>query len=91
MKRDRPPSTGDAAPADVEHLLDLLEAEHPDPVDLFEDELARRLGIERHPAMTCDLWRRRRVEAIEAAGSRADVEARRVEADFERGTAVAGT
>lgn len=91
MKRHPPPSTGNALPADLEELLDLLEEKYPDPVDLFEDELARRLGIERHPAMTYDLWRRRRVEAIEAAGSRADAEARRVEADFERSAAGAAT
>jgi hypothetical protein len=55
---------------------------HLDPVDHFEDELARRLGIERHPAMTYEVWRRHRVEAIEARGAKADREALRLEVDL---------
>lgn len=67
---------------DVETLLELLAVEYPGPVDIFEDELAQRLGFERHPALDYDSWRRRRVEAIEAAGAAADEEAIGLEAEL---------
>jgi hypothetical protein len=44
-----------------------LAEEFPDPVDVFEDDLARRLGLRRHPAMPLDQWRRLRVHFINAA------------------------
>lgn len=67
---------------DIDLLSALWEAEDPDPVDVFEDELARRLGFERHPELDYDAWRRRRVEAIEAAGAAADEEAIALEAEL---------
>ncbi len=40
--------------------------EYPDPVDVFEDELAVRLGLRRHPDLSLDEWRQVRVRYIEA-------------------------
>ena len=54
-------------PGAVEELLAALDREHPDPVDLFEDELARRLGCVRHPSCSREDWRGQRVKLIEAA------------------------
>ncbi len=36
-------------------------------VDLFEDELAARIGFVRHPSCPLDEWRRQRVRLIDAA------------------------
>ncbi len=36
-------------------------------MDLFEDELARRLGLVQHPRCSLASWRRHRVRLIEAA------------------------
>jgi hypothetical protein len=69
---------------DVDALLALLDEEYPEPVDVFEDELARRLGVERHPGTPYALWRRRRVEVIAAAGEYADREARWLEDELLR-------
>ena len=43
-----------------------MERLDPCPVDAFEDELARRLGIERHPSLDVKEWRRLRVDLIES-------------------------
>ncbi len=52
--------------AKVEELAAELAEAFPDPVDVFEDDLARELGLRRHPAMPLDQWRpRRRVSAGE--------------------------
>jgi len=51
----------------VEDLLAALDRDYPDPADLFEDELARRLGCVRHPSCLYEDWRRQRVRLIEAA------------------------
>lgn len=66
---------------DVDALLVLLDEEYPEPVDVFEDELARRLGVERHPGMPYSVWRRHRVAVIEAAGEAANTEAVQLEAE----------
>ena len=52
--------------AAVEELSAELEAAFPDPVDVFEDDLARQLGLRRHPALAQDEWRRVRVRYIES-------------------------
>ena len=51
----------------VDALSKALEAEFPDPVDVFEDELAGRLGFARHPSCPLDQCRRQRVRLIDAA------------------------
>ncbi len=51
----------------VDELLRTLEAEFPDPVDVFEDALVARLGLVRHPSCPLDQWRRQRVRLIDAA------------------------
>ncbi len=48
-------------PAAVDDLLAALDLEHPDPVDVFEDELARRLGCVRGPGCSYEDWRGQRV------------------------------
>ena len=52
---------------DVDALLELWDAVDPDPVDLFEDALAARLGLRRGPGSTKEQWRRDRVRFIDAA------------------------
>lgn len=54
-------------PEAVEELLALWRASDPDPVDLFEEKLAREIGLVRYPRMTEEEWRRVRVVAIDAA------------------------
>ncbi len=44
-----------------------MEEAFPDPVDVFEDALANKLGLERHPGMPLDEWRWVRVRFIEQA------------------------
>jgi len=56
-----------APSAAVDELMESLDREYPDPVDVFEDELARRLGSVRHPSCSYDDWRRQRVRMIETA------------------------
>ena len=51
----------------IDDLLAAWERESPDPVALFEDELARRLGLVQHPHCSQPSWRRQRVRVIEAA------------------------
>lgn len=41
-----------------------LQRAFPDPVDLYEDALARSLGLHRHPTCPRDLWRRFRVRFL---------------------------
>ena len=41
-----------------------LAEEFPDPVDVFEDDLAAQLGLRRHPDLSQDEWRRLRVRFI---------------------------
>ncbi len=60
-------------PDAVGDLPATLDREHPDPVDLFEDELARRLGCVRHPSTSREDWRLQRVRLIEAAGPSEDL------------------
>lgn len=63
----------------VEELLRLEAELFPDEVDWFEDELAHRLGIDRGLGIDLVQWRKIRVRAIEATGSRADAVAAQVE------------
>ena len=51
----------------VEELLQAWGIEFPDPVDVFEDELAARLGLVRHPSCSLEDWRTQRVRLIDAA------------------------
>ena len=51
----------------IEDLLEAWEREYPDPVDLFEDELARRFGLVQNPHCCPASWRQHRVRLIEAA------------------------
>ena len=51
----------------IDDLLEAWQRESPDPVDLFEDELARRLGLVQHPHCSPASWRQHRVRLIEAA------------------------
>ncbi len=39
--------------------------EFPDPVDVFEDELAEQMGLRRHPELSLHEWRVVRVQFIE--------------------------
>ena len=50
----------------LEELMALADWLYPDPVDLYEDELARRLGLVRHPSAAYEEWRRQRVAFIES-------------------------
>lgn len=50
----------------VSLLVDLLEAEFPDPVDVFEDAAAKSLGLQRHPLLPQSDWRRLRVAFLDA-------------------------
>ncbi len=50
----------------VEDLHQTLLRRYPDPVDVFEDDLARELGLERHPHLSLAEWRRARVRFIDA-------------------------
>lgn len=50
----------------VKVLSALLEQEYPEPVDVFEDDLARRLGLERHPRLALATWRELRVSFLSA-------------------------
>lgn len=52
---------------DLEQLLLQLAKEFPDPVDVFEDGVARRLGLARGPGCDQDTWRQLRVRFIDAA------------------------
>lgn len=64
---------GTTMPDDPLNALLALDADlHPDPVDVFENFLAARLGLTRHPSFDQAAWRRIRVAFIEAAGERAD-------------------
>lgn len=64
---------GATVPEDpLDSLLALDTDLHPDPVDVFEDLLAARLGLTRHPGLDQASWRRLRVAFIEATGERAD-------------------
>ncbi len=56
----------------VNEFLALYDQQYPEEVDLFEDRLARLLGVRRHPATSLSEWRALRVRAIEAAGDEAD-------------------
>ena len=60
-------SSGIDLTAAEQELMDAIDRQYPDPADLFEDELARRLGCVRHPSCSCEDWRGRRVRLIEAA------------------------
>lgn len=50
--------TKDDFEAAVEELNAALIREFPDPVDVFEDDLAEKLGLKRGPGMSLDEWRR---------------------------------
>lgn len=56
----------------LDGILTLDTDLHPDPVDVFEDLLAARLGLSRCPRFFQERWRRLRVAFIEAASERAD-------------------
>jgi hypothetical protein len=53
---------------DVDLLLSLIEHLNPDPtdVDRFENNLARNLGLRRHPACPESAWVRHRVRFLVA-------------------------
>ena len=53
--------------AAVDEMHAVLMHRFPDPVDVFEDQLAQELGLERAPGMSLEEWRRTRVRFIEAA------------------------
>lgn len=42
----------------------------PDPVDVFEDDLAQELVLVRDPALPCEEWRRLRVQFVDAADAK---------------------
>lgn len=50
----------------VDELLRLANEHYPDPIDVFEDDLAAQLGITRHPGLPYKEWRRIRVQAVNA-------------------------
>lgn len=58
---------------DIDELLELWDQVDPDPVDVFEDELAAKLGLRRGPGTTKDEWRRHRVLFIDAETEDDDV------------------
>lgn len=57
------------SPAVLERLVAEMAAEvaelYPDPVDVIEDELARRNGLVRHPGCPLARWRRVRVAFLD--------------------------
>ncbi len=57
----------DGIEAAVEEIHVALMREFPDPVDVFEDDLAEKLGLARGPALSVEEWRRARVRLIDAA------------------------
>jgi len=63
---------GGVDPRVVDELFAELAALYPDPVDEFEDALAARLGVHRHPGWDLEQWRRERVRAIDAREGDAD-------------------
>lgn len=52
----------------VEELAAELAVQYPEPVDVLEDGLARRLGLRRHPRCPLEVWRRVRVRFLERVG-----------------------
>ena len=57
---------------------------YPEPAEVFEDRLAVKLGIHRHPDVSQRDWRRIRVAAIEACDQElADAAALEVEQELE--------
>ena len=68
MKTPHDPHDIDPTDLVVDELLAALDRQYPDPVDVFEDELAWRLGGVRHPSCSRENWRRQRVRLI--AGQR---------------------
>ena len=44
--------------------LEQIDGLLSDPFDAFEDELSRRLGLTRPPAISADAWHRQRVSFI---------------------------
>ena len=52
---------------EIEELHQLLLERFLDPVDVFEDDLAHELGLERHLACSFDEWRQARVRYINAS------------------------
>ena len=63
-------ATDEPNPVEFELLVQCFLADmdrfYPDPVDVFEDELATRLGLERHASLSLRDWRETRVAFIEA-------------------------
>ena len=76
-QRPAPPAGAPPAPRPARTLADrrhaaaveqmAAELAEADPVDLFEDDLARKLGLERHPRLPLDEWRELRVRFIDRA------------------------
>lgn len=52
----------------VEEVLELLDEVLPDPVDVYEDELAREAGLVRGPECDRETWRRVRGRWVDEAG-----------------------
>ncbi len=53
--------------AAVDQLHKVLMERYPDPVDVYEDELAKKLGFSRQPGMPLEEWREERVRVIDRA------------------------
>ena len=51
--------------AAIEEIDAACLREFPDPVDVFEDELAERLGLRRHPTLSLNEWRKVRVRYVD--------------------------
>ena len=60
------PDEPEALDSLVEELVAECDWVYPDPVDLFEDELASRLGLRRHILLSQEGWRSARVVFISA-------------------------
>ena len=48
----------------VRFIEEVLVAQFPDEADEFEDRLAAKLGLVRHPGLSQEEWRRVRVEYL---------------------------
>ncbi len=61
------PSQQNDLEAVIEAIHAALMQQFPDPVDVFEDELAQTLGLTRDPALSLDEWRFQSALFIDAA------------------------
>lgn len=52
--------------SDLDDFVEEVRRAYPDPVDVFEDRLAAKLGLERGPGLSEAAWRQQRVAFIDS-------------------------